>query len=220
MTESHRLITGTRAAIPEGGFPNNGKPFTVNLTNGEKVETAFVIAATGQKPNNDLIATLPTSNPEGLINPTNGFIRIKPTLQLQDDAYRNIYAVGDIADTGMHKAARPGAAQAKVVATNILSMLSGGNAAAQFEKSPRAIHLSLGLKRNVLFRNPDVANGQTKPTVIEKFEYVAPLVRTLRRVFANFDSGRADMGVEGMWSRLNAILPAQDRGEVGTRSEL
>lgn len=156
--------------MPEGGFPNDGNQFTVTLTNGEQLETNFVILATGQKPNNQLIDTLPTTNPEGLINPANGFIRIKKSLQLQDDAYQNIFAVGDIADTGVHKAARPGQAQAKAVAANILSILSGGKPEAVFEKSPRAIHLSLGLKRNIVFRNPDEANGQTEPVVIEKFE--------------------------------------------------
>lgn len=165
-----RLITNTRAKIPEKGFPNDGNRFTVNLTNGEQVETDFVILATGQKPNNELIDTLPTNNSEGLINQSNGFLRIRKSLQLQDDAYNNIFAVGDIADTGLHKAARPGGAQAKVVATNILSMLSGGSPEAQFEKSARAIHLSLGLKRNIVLPNPDEANGQTEPTVIEKFE--------------------------------------------------
>jgi NADH dehydrogenase FAD-containing subunit len=168
--DSDRLITETRANVPEGGFPNDGTQFTVNLTNGQQVDTDFVILATGQKPNNELMDSLPNSNPEGLINPLNGFLRIKKTMQLQDDAYSNIFAVGDIADTGVHKAARPGAAQAKVVATNIVSMISDGAPEAHFEKSPRAIHLSLGLKRNVIFRNPDEANGQTEPTVIEKFE--------------------------------------------------
>lgn len=197
-----RLITNTRAKVPEKGFPNDGSQFTVDLTNGEQVETDFVILATGQKPNNELVDTLPTTDPEGLVNQANGFLRIRKSLQLQDAAYDNIFAVGDIADTGVHKAARPGAAQAKVVATNILSMLSGGNPEAQFEKSPRAIHLSLGLKRNVIFRNPDEANGQTEPTVIEKFD------------------GREDMGVEGMWNRLNATLPVPQQGESGIRSEL
>lgn len=168
--DPHRLITNTRAKIPEGGFPNDGNQFTVDLNNGQQLETNFVIRATGQKPNNELVGTLPATNSEGLLNPENGFIRIKKTLQLQDDAYSNIFAVGDIADTGVHKAARPGQGQAKAVASNTLSMLSGKTPDVEFEKSPRAIHLSLGMKRNVVFRNPDVENGQTEPTVIEKFE--------------------------------------------------
>lgn len=165
-----QLITNARAKVPNEGFPNNGARFTVGLNNGDEFETDFVILATGQKPNNALVDSLPTTNPEGLINKTNGFIRINKSMQIQDEAYRNIFAVGDIADTGVHKAARPGAAQAKVVASNILSMLFGGSPDVQYEKSPRAIHLSLGLKRNIIFRNPDEENGQTEPTIIEKFE--------------------------------------------------
>jgi NADH dehydrogenase FAD-containing subunit len=36
-----------------------------------------------------------------------GFIRTLKTLQINDPAYPNIFAVGDIADTGAHKAAKP-----------------------------------------------------------------------------------------------------------------
>lgn len=141
-----RLITKTRAKVPAGGFPNDGSCMAIEILNGEQVEGDFVILATGQKPNNQLVAQLPASN-DGLINSTNGFLRIRPSLQLQDEAYSNVFAVGDIADTGLHKAARPGAAQAKVVAQNVLSLIEGQKPEAKFEKSPRGIHLSLGLVR-------------------------------------------------------------------------
>lgn len=183
-----QLITEARASVPKGGFRNDGSRVDVQLTNGQSVPADFVILATGQRPNNDLISSLPTTNSEGLVNPDNGFIRIKKTLQLQDDKYPHIFAVGDIADTGVHKAARPGGAQAKVVAKNILSLIEKDTPSAEYEKSPRAIHLSMGMKRNVIFRNPNEAEGQTEPTVIEKFD------------------GREDMGVEGMWERLNVPL--------------
>ncbi|KAI5364645.1 Putative FAD/NAD(P)-binding domain, FAD/NAD(P)-binding domain superfamily [Septoria linicola] len=198
-----RLITNTRAKVPQDGFPNNGdETFSVGLQNGQTINSNFVILATGQKPNNQLVASLPSSNASGLVNTANGFLHVKPSLQLQDDSYSNIFAVGDIADTGLHKAARPGAAQAKVVAKNILSLIEGQQAEAKFEKSPRAIHLSLGFKRNVIFRNPNEAEGQTEPTIIEKFD------------------GREDMGVEGMWDRLNVPLTKPQVAEPEIRAEL
>lgn len=142
-----KLITGSRVMIPTGGFPNDGSTFDVELTNGTTESTEFVVLATGQTPNNQLVADLKPSTPEGLsvINPDNGFIRVRPTMQFLDEEYSNMFAVGDIADTGAQKAARPGAAQAAVVAKNILALIEGQNPEEQFVKGPGAIHITLGM---------------------------------------------------------------------------
>lgn len=184
-----RLITGSRVTIPPGGFPNNGSLFDVKLTNGTVESTEFVILATGQTPNNQAVSHLRPSSPEGpsVINPENGFVRIRPTMQFLDHNYSNPFAVGDIADTGAQKAARPGSAQATVVAKNIQAMIEGRSPEEVFAKGPGAIHLTLGMvchgkfirngsmltlmqKYNVIFRNPNVADGQTEPWVNEKYE--------------------------------------------------
>lgn len=142
-----RLITGSRVKIPAGGFPNDGSTFDVQLSNGMTESTEFVILATGQTPNNKLVADLEPSTPQGLsvINPDNGFIRVRPTMQFLDEKYSNMFAVGDIADTGAQKAARPGAAQAAVVAKNIQALIEGKNAEEKFVKGPGAIHITLGM---------------------------------------------------------------------------
>ncbi|KAL2403931.1 Fe-regulated protein 8 [Exophiala dermatitidis] len=180
------LITGTRVVIPPTGFVDNGigKPFDVQLTNGKTIPTELVILATGQKPNNALVAGLEQSTPGSLINPENGFIRVRPTLQLADPKYPNIFAVGDIADTGIQKAARPGMAQAQAVAKNIRAMIEGKEPTETYGPYPGAIHMTLGMKYNIIFRNPDKAAGQTEPTVVER------------------QDGQEDMGVEGFWERL------------------
>jgi NADH dehydrogenase FAD-containing subunit len=142
-----RLITGSRVKIPSGGFPNDGSTFDVELTNGTTESTQLVILATGQTPNNQLVAGLEPSTPEGpsVINPDNGFIRVRPTMQFLDDKYSNMFAVGDIADTGAQKAARPGAAQAAVVAKNIQALIEGRDPEERFVKGPGAIHITLGM---------------------------------------------------------------------------
>lgn len=139
------LITGSRVSVPPNGFPNNGTPFDVQLTNGETISTEFVILATGQKPNNSLVADLDQSAPGSVINPVNGFIRVRPTLQFLDDKYSNLFAVGDIADTGAHKAARPGVAQAAVLAKNVQALIDGRQPEEAFVRGPPAIHLTLGM---------------------------------------------------------------------------
>ena len=131
--------------VPPKGFQSDARQFEVDLTNGTKIKTDFVILATGQKPNNDLIKDLVPLDGDTLINPGNGFVRVRPTLQFLDSGYPNLFAVGDIADTGMHKAARPGAAQAAVAARNIQALIEGKQPEEHLKWSPAGIHLSLGL---------------------------------------------------------------------------
>jgi thioredoxin reductase len=155
------FITGSRIAVPETGFPTE-TPFEVQLTNGTTLPSKydFVILATGQTPNTELLNSLspststsshssPSAQPEeSLLNPDNGFIRIRPTLQFQDKAYPHLFAVGDIADTGLRKAARPGAVQAGVAARNINALIRGEDRdrpLEEFPRQPAGIHLSLGL---------------------------------------------------------------------------
>lgn len=66
-------------------------------------------------------------------------------MQILDDKYPNLFAVGDIADTGAQKAARPGAAQAAVVAKNIQSLIEGKVPENKFTWGASGIHLTLGL---------------------------------------------------------------------------
>jgi len=120
----------------------------VELKDGRKLQTELAILATGQTPNNSFLSTLNTSAPDSLINPANGFIRVRPTLQFQDPLYPNMFAVGDIADSGAHKAARPGAGQAAVAAKNIAAMIEGKEPSETVVVTPAAIHLTLGLVRH------------------------------------------------------------------------
>ncbi|KAF7715232.1 Uncharacterized protein PECH_008725 [Penicillium ucsense] len=185
-----RLITRSRVKVPADGFRSDGSPFDVELTNGSKVAADFVILATGQTPNNQLVADLKPSIPESLsvINPDNGFIRVRPTMQFLDEKYGNMFAVGDIADTGAQKAARPGAAQAAVVAKNIQSLIEGQTPQEKFAKGAGAIHITLGMQHNMIFRNPNPAENQIDPVIMEKTD------------------GREDMNVESMWQRMGITV--------------
>ncbi|KAF9884561.1 hypothetical protein FE257_001506 [Aspergillus nanangensis] len=183
-----RLVTGARLVVPSAGFPTDGGAFNVELSNGVGMSAEFVILATGQSPNNSLLDSLEPTTAESIINPANGFIRIKETMQFQDPQYKNLYAVGDIADTGLRKAARPGSAQAAVVAKNIQTMIEGQDPQEPYPRMPAAIHLTLGMQYNVIFRNPNEAEGQTEPTIFKKFD------------------GQEDMNIEGMWERLGVAI--------------
>jgi len=76
------------------------------------------------------------------------------------------------------------ATQAAVVAKNIQALIEGRTPQEIYVPGPAGIHLTLGLKKNVIFRNPNQAEGQTEPVVMEKTD------------------GEEDMNVEGFWKRL------------------
>lgn len=138
-----RLITNARAKIPDS-IPNDGSTFDLTLTNGETISADFLIRATGQKPNTQLINSLEPSTSEPLVNPKNGFIRVKPTMQLADPKYPNIFSVGDIADSGARKTVRAAIPQVSIIAQNIMQMIDGKEADNEFKPTPMGIHLSLG----------------------------------------------------------------------------
>ncbi|KAK3346141.1 hypothetical protein B0T25DRAFT_462460 [Lasiosphaeria hispida] len=181
------MVLGSRAVVPEGGFPVGGGEGFVALRDGRRVPAEFVVVATGQTPNSRFVVA---GLGEGLVNPENGFVRVRPTLQFGDGRFPNLFAVGDIADTGAHKAARPGSVQAAVAAKNIAAMVAGGEPVETITVAPAGIHLTLGLTRNVIFRNPDTAAGATEPFINLK------------------DDGRADMGIEGVWERRGVTVTA------------
>lgn len=65
-------------------------------------------------------------------------------MQFLDQKYPHLFAVGDIADTGLRKAARPGAAQAATVVKNVQAMIEGREPVEEFPRQPAGIHLTLG----------------------------------------------------------------------------
>lgn len=142
-----KFVGGSRVNIPAGGYPlgGTGEPITVSLQDGRTLTADFVVQATGQIPNTQFLKDLAPSSNDSLINPKNGFIRVKPTLQFQDEAYPHLYALGDVADSGAHKAARPGFAQAQAVAKNIQAMVEGRQPGEEIVVGPAGIHLTLGL---------------------------------------------------------------------------
>ncbi|KAK1763883.1 hypothetical protein QBC33DRAFT_548801 [Phialemonium atrogriseum] len=182
------LVTGSRVIVPPAGFPTDGRAFEVELKDGQKLSTNLAILATGQTPNNGFLSSLRSSSKDSLINPANGFIRVLPTFQFQDPLYPNMFAIGDIADSGAHKAAKPGMGQASAAARNIVAMIEGKAPSETVAVAPPAIHLTLGLTKNIIFRNPNLKEGATEP-------------------FTNLkDDGQADMGIEGVWAKRGVTV--------------
>lgn len=178
------LVLGKRVKLPENGYPTNGQEFQVELQDGINLPADFAIISTGQTPQSEILRSLAPQ----CIDPQS-FIAVKPTLQIQDDTYPNIFALGDIAATNAHKAARPALKQAEVVARNIQHLLSNNEGGLEEYKvtDPAAIHLTLGIEKSVIFRNPgEGGEGGGEPVVMHK------------------DDGKFDMGIDGVWARRGA----------------
>ncbi|TFY78374.1 hypothetical protein EWM64_g5640 [Hericium alpestre] len=157
VAELHvNVVLNDRVRIPTGGFPVDGSDFAVELASGNRLAADLVIMATGQTPNSAPLRTLAP----GAITPA-GYISVLRTLQLTDPAYPRVFALGDVADTTHHKAARPAEHQAVVVAENIRRLADGkGKPLEKYKDQSRGIHLSLGIKRSVFFDSPMDPDGE------------------------------------------------------------
>ncbi|GEM11249.1 amid-like NADH oxidoreductase [Rhodotorula toruloides] len=183
-----QTVLGTRAEVPEGGWEGvneSGKGGSVKSTDGRTVEADYVIHALGQTPNSSVLSTLSPSS----ILPS-GYIRVSPSLLVSPSSASEaaaldgkVFALGDVADSGAPKAARPALEQARIVARNVVKALEGQGVESfeTYTPSPAAIHLTLGIRESVIFRNPPDVGGE--PTMIWK------------------DDGREDMGIRGVWER-------------------
>ncbi|KAF9011619.1 hypothetical protein BDZ89DRAFT_1077593 [Hymenopellis radicata] len=147
-------VLGNRVKTVRDG--QDGKGRVVELMDGGEVQADCVISCTGSRP---LSAPLLSLSPSA-VDPATGFVRVKPTLQIHpssaaDPEYPNVFAIGDVADTAAHKAARPAFGQIEVVVANIRRLMRGkGEALEEYVVPPVSIHLALGLRESVKFRNP------------------------------------------------------------------
>ncbi|GAA5984009.1 hypothetical protein JCM5350_004990 [Sporobolomyces pararoseus] len=187
-----RTVLGSRAKIPSGGFARaSGEEIVIETEDGRKVEADYIIQSTGQTSNSKLVSSFAPS-----AIASNGFVTVNESLLVvpKDEQEKlkigsRIFAIGDIADTGAQKAARPAMQHSQVLARNILKLLS--NEPSKFEAitiAPSAIHLTLGFTESVIFRNPAKQTSETgewegEPQIVWK------------------DDGREDMGIEDVWDR-------------------
>ncbi|KAF2966295.1 hypothetical protein GQX73_g7245 [Xylaria multiplex] len=123
------------------------RPGMVLLKSGREIQCDLIVDCTGQRPSSDILSELSSAS----ISPS-GHLRVKPTLQLADEKFPNIYACGDVADTKTpNPNARSAMRQASIVAENILSIVTGGKPQHKYENnwSDGVIKLTLGLTKSI-----------------------------------------------------------------------
>ncbi|KAJ5533676.1 hypothetical protein N7494_010228 [Penicillium frequentans] len=108
------LVLGEKPVIPDGTMGD------IKLRGGDTIHFDCLIKCVGQTPNSNLVHFLSTET----FTPS-GHIRVKPSLQVLDDAFPQIYAAGDVIEAGPIKNARSAVQQAQVVADNIICNIRG-----------------------------------------------------------------------------------------------
>ncbi|GME48460.1 uncharacterized protein LTHEOB_5583 [Neofusicoccum parvum] len=128
----------------------------VTLTSGRTLECGYLIDCTGHKPASGILAELsPSSIAES------GHIKVKPTMQIVDESFPNIYAAGDVAETGTKRAnARTSMSQARIAVDNILLAIKGQSPRYQYKPlwQEGSILLTLGLEKQVV----NISDGETE----------------------------------------------------------
>ncbi|GAA5859284.1 hypothetical protein JCM8547_008952 [Rhodosporidiobolus lusitaniae] len=193
---------GVRAEIPEGGYEslNEGEGGgEVVLQDGRRIKADYVIHALGQTPNSQL---LQSSTPSAVL--PNGFVRVNKSLLVDPVDGREkeklggrVWALGDIAESGAPKAARPAMQQAQLVAKSVAKRLNGEGPEGDetYSPGPAAIHLTLGIVESLIFRNP------ATPPILNPATNNLDWPEDAQPEFFWKDDGKLDMGIDGVWER-------------------
>ncbi|KAK3303902.1 uncharacterized protein B0T15DRAFT_494401 [Chaetomium strumarium] len=120
---------------------------SITLSSGRRIECDCFINCTGQRPASGLIANVAPQ----AISPS-GHIRVKPTLQIDDDSLPNVFVCGDVAETGApNPNGRLAMRQAEIASDNVVLMVRGKEP--KYTYTPAwgdgVIKLTLGLDRSI-----------------------------------------------------------------------
>ncbi|KAG9234417.1 putative AMID-like mitochondrial oxidoreductase [Amylocarpus encephaloides] len=152
------VILGQRPKVP---YNSDWQSTELSLKHGTTRRFDLVIPCTGQTPNSLLLSSFSPSS----ISPRNNSILVKPTLQLQhnskaakDSSLPNVFALGDVAETGGPKMARAGMMHAEIVRANIVSLINGKGKLREYQTNALegSLKLSLGKDDIVIWaQDPD-----------------------------------------------------------------
>ncbi|KAG0349696.1 hypothetical protein BGZ54_004248 [Gamsiella multidivaricata] len=138
-----RQIMSDRVIVPESGFVDDFKMIKVATKGGKEIECDLQILCTGMTPQSALLGRLSPSS----INTANHLVKTKPTLQIADDNFPNIYTAGDVADLEEVKTGGAAWYQGELCMRNICKMISNPNIQTKGLRThtPRAPHIFLFL---------------------------------------------------------------------------
>ncbi|KAJ1551153.1 hypothetical protein HK096_002844 [Nowakowskiella sp. JEL0078] len=111
-------ILGERVMTPKDeAF--DGIMRVVETNKGRKIECDLQIMCTGLSPNSSVLSTLSPS----AVNSDTKFVKVKSTMQIDDDKFPNVFACGDITDSQESKTARNAFQHAFTCVDNIIRLI-------------------------------------------------------------------------------------------------
>lgn len=141
---------------------------------------------------------------------------MKPSLQLIDPTYPNVYALGDVAESGGPKMARAAFTQSQVVADNILQLIQGQNELTAYKPYiplEGSIKLSLG---KVCFSKKLYNLIQHRVNYMQsKFVmFMPPEKEGGREILVPMDNNPIDIGVKKNWRFYGADVRTVEKEEL------
>ncbi|CDS08253.1 hypothetical protein LRAMOSA02201 [Lichtheimia ramosa] len=147
-----RQVMGQRVNLPEGGFPLEVKPVEVTTTTGKKIQGDLAILCIGMTPNSELLGKLSPKS----VNKQTKFVKVKSTMQIDDDEYPHIFAAGDVIEHTDVKTGHFAWMQGLTALANILKLINGGSyddLEPYVSKDVALIKIALGEKEAVMQTN-------------------------------------------------------------------
>ncbi|KAJ1925962.1 hypothetical protein IWQ60_004223, partial [Tieghemiomyces parasiticus] len=112
--------TSSNSVDPHGGAPVPTSPaaHVITTRKGIRIETDKILNAVGNQVHTEYLHSLPTDTRMGIVGPDDR-IRVYPTLQVKDDKYPYIFAVGDANDIKCGKAGCRATHQVRILVKNL-----------------------------------------------------------------------------------------------------
>ncbi|GAA5801137.1 hypothetical protein EDC94DRAFT_210609 [Helicostylum pulchrum] len=124
-----KQVLGDRVILPAGGFPLEVKPIEIHTKGGKVIHGDLAIMCIGMTPNSALLGSFSPDT----ISKESGFVKVKPTMQIQDERFPNIFAIGDVIEHTDVKTGHFAWMQGLAALENIRKMIDG---AAQEDLAP------------------------------------------------------------------------------------
>ncbi|RAO67690.1 uncharacterized protein BHQ10_003702 [Talaromyces amestolkiae] len=156
------------------------------FSNGEIRDYDLILPCAGQTPNSDIIKDLA---PEAICPKTN-HVLVKPTLQIDTSRSSNVFAMGDVAETGGSRMASAGFFQTETILQNIYTMIRGKTPSSVYKPClviEGRLKLSLGKDEGVLYIEDDDGTDMLSPTKLKLL----------------------DLGIEEAWTVLYLKFPGK-----------
>ncbi|RGP63902.1 hypothetical protein FSPOR_8229 [Fusarium sporotrichioides] len=143
------VLLGERPSYPSDAG-KRVQETNLTLANGKERTWDLVIPCTGLRPRSELLTEY---SPKSIAS--SGEIMVGPTLQVENlpSSRKNIFALGDVAQSGGPKQARASIMQGDIVVKNLLQLINGGSAGVKYVPHffENTLKLTLGKRYSVLW---------------------------------------------------------------------